>query len=43
MVAPGQNAGRLNLADHQEIDMRIIDFAPLYRSAAGFDRLAGLL
>jgi molecular chaperone IbpA len=37
---PGQNAGGLNLADHQEIDMRTIDFTPLYRSAVGFDRLA---
>jgi molecular chaperone IbpA len=37
---PGQNAGRLNLADDQEIDMRTIDFTPLYRSAVGFDRLA---
>jgi molecular chaperone IbpA len=43
MAVQGQNAGRLNLADHQEIDMRTIDFTPLYRSAVGFDRLAGLL
>jgi molecular chaperone IbpA len=27
----------------QEIDMRTIDFTPLYRSAVGFDRLASLL
>jgi molecular chaperone IbpA len=27
----------------QEDDMRTIDFSPLYRSAVGFDRMAGLL
>jgi molecular chaperone IbpA len=41
---PGLKAqGRLNLADPQEDDMRSYDFTPLYRSAVGFDRLAGLL
>src|SRR5690606_26964495 len=38
-----KNAGRLNLADDQEIDMRTIDFTPLYRSAVGFDRMERLL
>jgi molecular chaperone IbpA len=31
------------LLTDQEIDMRTIDFTPLYRSAVGFDRLASLL
>jgi molecular chaperone IbpA len=31
------------LLTDQEIDMRTIDFTPLYRSAVGFDRLAALL
>jgi molecular chaperone IbpA len=31
------------LLTDQEIDMRTIDFTPLYRSAVGFDRLATLL
>lgn len=33
----------LNIAPYEDINMRSLDFSPLYRSAIGFDRMASLL